>query len=313
MAGTVNGNYLLTQLDDGTAESIAERESGGKPQSRYSLLEHKWIIDVPPGNVITLYANAWSSSSGDGDAFIFAYSTDDITYTEMFTVANTSDAGYVTFVLPPSIQGTFYVRVIDSDRNPGSLSLDTIYVDHLFIRTETVPGDPPAAPSTLSATAVSAYQINLAWIDNATDEYGFFIERSLNGLDWTNIDVLGENMTSYSDVNVFPGTTYYYRVRAYNGSGYSAYSNVVNLTTPAGLSLTASGYKIKGMQTVDLSWSAGNVSAVDIYRDGALIALNIVGDHFTDNIGLTGGGSYRYQVCQASSLVNCSAIVQVNF
>ena len=313
ISGTVNGSYLLTQSDDGDAETITEQESGGKPIYRYSFLEHKWVINVSPGNVITLYANAWSSVSSDGDVFRFAYSTDDVTYTEMFTVANTSDAGDVTFILPPSTQGTLYVRVTDSDQNMGNRSLDSIYIDSLFVRIENVSGTPPAAPSSLSASIVSANQIDLNWTDNATDEYGFYIDRSPDGAAWTNVDVVGENVTTYNDVDVFPNTTYYYRVRAYNGSGDSDYSNIAGATTPGGLSLTATGYKVKGLQMVDLSWSGSNGSLIDVYRDGNLIAMNLSGNTYTDNIGINGNGSYQYQVCEAGNPSNCSATVQINF
>jgi hypothetical protein len=313
VAGTIDGGYLLTQEDDGVVESISEQESGGKPQNRYSFLEHIWIINVAPGNVATLYANAWNSGSIDGDTFIFAYSTDDLTYTNMFTVANTSDSGPVSFVLPPSVQGTLYVRVKDSDQNTGNRPLDTIYVDHLFVRTEVIPGTPPAAASSLSATAVSAYQITLDWVDNASDEYGFYVERSSNGIDWTNIAVIGENATTYNDEDVFPNNPYFYRVRAYNGSGDSGYSNVASATTPDGLSLTAIGYKVKGVHIVDLGWNGNSISLVDIYRDGTLIATDLYDNFYTDVVGVKGGGSYRYQVCEADSLTNCSAVVQVDF
>jgi hypothetical protein len=47
-AGTVSGDYLLTQQDDGISESITERRSGGKPANRYSYLEHKWIFENIP-------------------------------------------------------------------------------------------------------------------------------------------------------------------------------------------------------------------------------------------------------------------------
>jgi len=311
ISGTVNGDYLLTQSNDGVAETITEQESGGKPANRYSYLEHKWVINVTPGNNITLYANAWSSGSSDGDTFIFAYSTDDVTYTDMFTVANTSDVGYVTFVLPPSAQGPLYVRVTDSDHTIGGLSMDSIYVDHLYVHVENVFGTAPAAPSLLNATAISANQINLNWTDNATDEYGFYIQRSLDGITWANVDVVGENVTAYNDVNVFPNSTYYYRVQAYNGSGVSGYSNTASATTPDGLILTAYGYKVKSFPVVDLSWSGGNVSSVDIYRDGNLIAVNISGNTYTDEIGIK--GSYQYQVCETGNPMNCSAIVQVSF
>ena len=42
-------------------------------------------------------------------------------------------------------------------------------------------GNPPAAPSNLTATAVSSNRINLAWTDNASTELGVRIERSIDG------------------------------------------------------------------------------------------------------------------------------------
>ena len=44
-------------------------------------------------------------------------------------------------------------------------------------------------------------------------------------------------ITNYSDTSVSPSTTYYYRIRAHNNTGYSAYSNVVNFTTLANTSI----------------------------------------------------------------------------
>jgi len=41
-------------------------------------------------------------------------------------------------------------------------------------------GAPPAVPSSLTATAISAGQVNLTWLDNSTDESGFRIERAAN-------------------------------------------------------------------------------------------------------------------------------------
>jgi hypothetical protein len=50
---------------------------------------------------------------------------------------------------------------------------------------------------------------------------------------------LGANVVSYADQSVNPQTTYYYRVRAYNAGGFSAYTGVVNATTPAAPQPTA--------------------------------------------------------------------------
>jgi len=86
--------------------------------------------------------------------------------------------------------------------------------------------EPPAAPTNLTATAVSSSKINLNLTDNANNETGFKIER-----DSVQIDTVGANVTSYSDTGLDPSTTYTYRVRAYNDVYDSAYSNEASATT----------------------------------------------------------------------------------
>jgi len=93
------------------------------------------------------------------------------------------------------------------------------------------PANPPAAPSSLTATAVSSSQINLAWMDNSTDENSFEIERSLDGTSFSLLTTVGADTTSYPDTGLSAATAYFYRVLASNGAGSSAYSNVASDTT----------------------------------------------------------------------------------
>ena len=92
----------------------------------------------------------------------------------------------------------------------------------------------PAAPTNLTAAAASRSQINLAWTDNAANESGFYIERC-KGSSCTNfvqVASVGANATSYSNAGLSANTTYRFRIRAYNASGTSAYSNIAAATTP---------------------------------------------------------------------------------
>ncbi len=94
-----------------------------------------------------------------------------------------------------------------------------------------VSGTGISAPSGLTATAVSTSQINLSWTDNSS-ETGFRIERSSSfGGPYTQLTTVGANVATYSNTGLSSGTTYYYRVRAYNANGNSASSNVASAAT----------------------------------------------------------------------------------
>src|SRR5205085_3018903 len=63
-------------------------------------------------------------------------------------------------------------------------------------------------------------------------EQGFRIERSLDGQNFVEIAMVGPNVQSYNDTGLTPGTTYFYRVFAFNNFGNSDPSNIAADTTP---------------------------------------------------------------------------------
>ena len=74
--------------------------------------------------------------------------------------------------------------------------------------------------------------MNLTWQDNATNETGYYVERSANGATgWLRIANLGANAKAYSDLGLTRNTKYYYRIQAYHGGGTSAYSSTVSAST----------------------------------------------------------------------------------
>lgn len=92
-----------------------------------------------------------------------------------------------------------------------------------FIQNVSAPGNLPNAPSSLTATAVSAKKIVLNWTDNSNDENGFEIYRSTTSDgDYVIAGTVGSDVTTYSDSSLQPSTQYYYKLKSINASGSSA-------------------------------------------------------------------------------------------
>ena len=91
-------------------------------------------------------------------------------------------------------------------------------------------------------------------------------------------------------------------------------SNLTNVNfsltpvTSGSINLTASGYKVRGQQKADLSWT-GATAPVTIYRDNAVVATNIAGTSFTDNINKVGGGTYVYKVFDGANYSNEATVI----
>lgn len=81
--------------------------------------------------------------------------------------------------------------------------------------------------------------------------------------------------------------------------------------------LAAAGYKVKGLQQVELTWAGATTASVTIARDGAVIRTvsnpGAAGGTYIDNIGIKGTGTYTYQVCETGTGGACSNIATVTF
>jgi serine protease len=54
------------------------------------------------------------------------------------------------------------------------------------------------------------------------------------------------------------------------------------------------------------------VAAVSVFRNEGKLATTVNDGAYTDNIGATGSGTYRYRVCEAATST-CSAEVTIAF
>ena len=123
----------------------------------------------------------------------------------------------------PSASGLQSFTVSVSDGNGGSAAAT------LEITVVNPPVITLTAPSNLAASSTVSRRVDLTWLDNSSGETGFKIERSNNGSSYTQIATVGANVTSFADSNRRSGRSYYYRVRAYDATTNSGYSNTVNI------------------------------------------------------------------------------------
>ncbi len=90
----------------------------------------------------------------------------------------------------------------------------------------------PAAPTGLSASAVSASEIELTWSDESGNETGFEIQsRQGTSGDYSDLTTTGADVESHTDTGLSASTTYSYRIRAVNDAGTSDWVNGASATT----------------------------------------------------------------------------------
>jgi PKD repeat protein len=98
----------------------------------------------------------------------------------------------------------------------------------------------PLAPSNLTYWVLTATSADLHWKDNSTNETGFVVERCVgtaaacnaNPALYVPLPAVGANVDALFDSGLAGGTTYSWRVRAFNGVGSSGYSNTLSATLP---------------------------------------------------------------------------------
>ncbi len=168
---------------------------------------------------------------------------------------------------------------------------------------------PPFAPTNLTATAVSATQISLEWRDNSPNEGGFRIERAPGGTDLFSVIANPERgTTKYRDKNLQAGTSYRYRVRAFNNIGLSGFSNKTDVET-AGLNGAPVGptslqAQVKSATQIWLEWTDNSDNEDGFYiergpggtTDYTLVATVNANDSIYKMKGLSSSTSYNFRV-----------------
>lgn len=154
--------------------------------------------------------------------------------------------------------------------------------DVFFTKYYHAPTPLPLAPTALNLSAsASPLSVTVNWTDNSVNETGFKVERSADGVTFTEIASLGMNVTTYVDNTVAANTTYYYRVYAYNTTGNSDVSNTEMITTPSPLTppgapgaLTAA--VSASPLSIDLNWTDHAINETGFSLERSTDGVNFV-------------------------------------
>jgi len=307
-----SGNSFVYHYDQG-GRIISEDDGRGNLLADYVYLNGKLIAKVSPDAATPLAPTeltaaaasdtvinlTWVDNSNNETGFAIERKTGSSgTYTRIATVGANVKA-YSNTGLSASTTYYYRVRAVNG----------AVYSTYSFeAYATTQPPSPPSIPTELTAAAASDTVINLTWADNSNNETGFVIERKTGATGtYTQVSTVGTNVRTYSSTGLAAGTTYYYRVRAVNGTTYSAYSNEANATTQAAAppaaptALTATAVS---SSSINLSWTdnssnetgfaiEGKTSETGSYVQIATVEAN-VGTY--SNTGLAAGTAYYYRV-----------------
>jgi fibronectin type 3 domain-containing protein len=246
----------------------------------------------------------WTAAIGTVDGYRVERSTNNgTTWTQVatgLTLTSYSDTGLTA-------GATYWYRVFAYNAQGDSLASN--------VASATTPGGLPAAPSGFTATpsviSPDPPFVTLAWIDNATNEQNFRLERALASAGpYTVTATLGSSAgtggsVTYVDTTVQPKMTYWYRVAATNASGASPYAGPLSGVTPGEIPQQPENLRVTKTQknAITLAWDdrSDNELGFNIQRStggGAWITVGTVGANKTgykDN-GLTSKTTYSYRV-----------------
>ena len=116
------------------------------------------------------------------------------------------------------------------------------------------------APSALTLTVIDDTSIKLDFTVNSTGQDGHSIERSTDGITYSEIATVSGTTATYTDTTGSDGTRYYYRVRAYKDTAYSAYCTAANDWCAIKMVLTSTGTGA-GVSTVRFWFATTDVVA----------------------------------------------------
>jgi chitodextrinase len=214
-----NDNYFLMASSDNNAPAVGGTWPGSHQYASAAtgLAVNTWthLAATYDGTAARLYVNGVQAAS-------FAMSGNLVTSFHPLQIGG------------DSIFGQFFQGLIDEVRVYNRALTQTEIQADMGTPVTGTDTSAPTAPTNLSATAMSAAQINLSW-SASTDNVGvtgYRVERCQGAGCGNFAQIATPTLTSFGDTGLSAGTSYSYRVRANDAAGnLSGYSNVASATT----------------------------------------------------------------------------------
>ena len=226
-------------------------------------------------------------------------------------VGGTPTASVQTFkdAGPFDPQTTYYYRVRATDNRVRY----SAYSDNASATS----ADYLATPKDLAVTAVAADKISLQWTD-LSDETGYVVSRSTDGLNWTDLPTINQDVVRLDDYTVTPGKEYFYEVSALRNAERSVPSPMV---VASALPAAPTNLRVvpQGADELDLSWTNNDSNATAMIVQRSTDGLNfttitnppLTGTAATyGDSGLAAGATYFYRVlAQDSTLISAPSAI----
>ena len=172
-------------------------------------------------------------------------------------------------------------------------------VGRYFSQKYSLPGTPPAAPAGLLAQARSASTLTLSWTPGSANESSFIVERKLGAAgSYAQIGSAGAGNASFLDTALVPTNQYFYRVKAYNYWGESAYSAEISpptarMASPLNLAVVTTG--LVSTITALATDADGTIASVEFFDYAASLGVDAASP-YTLAWSTTNAGAHRLVV-----------------